>query len=66
MLPGGEVRIHGDGVGIEGPDYEAMRERIEEAQWRAQERIEEAQRRAQDRYERARERIDEEAEREGF
>ena len=50
MLPGGEVRIDEDGLGIEGPSYDAVRERIEEARQRAEER-----------YERARERIDEEA-----
>ena len=50
-LPGGEVRIDENGVGIEGPDYEAVRQRIEEARQRAEER-----------YERARERIEEEAE----
>jgi penicillin-binding protein 1A len=49
MLPGGEVRIDEDGVGIEGPDYDAVRERIEEARDRAEER-----------YERARQRIEEE------
>lgn len=48
MLPGGEVRIDESGVGIEGPGYEAVRERIEEARQRAEER-----------YERARERIQE-------
>lgn len=51
MLPGGEVRIDEDGVGVEGPNYEAVRERIEEAQ-----------RRADERYEQARRRIEEEAE----
>jgi len=51
MLPGGEVRIDRDGVGIEGPDYELMRERMEEARRRTEEEIE-----------RARERIEEEAE----
>jgi len=49
VLPGGEVRIDQNGVGIEGPDYEVVRERIEEARQRAEER-----------YERARERIEEE------
>ena len=48
MLPGGEVRIDRDGVGIAGPDYEEVRERIDEAGQRAEER-----------YERARERIEE-------
>jgi penicillin-binding protein 1A len=58
MLPGGEVRIDRDGVGIAGPDYELMRERMEEARERAEER-----------YERARQRIGEEQmqlEEEGF
>jgi penicillin-binding protein 1A len=49
MLPGGEVRIDRDGVGLGGPDYEAVRERVEEARQRAEER-----------YERVRERIEEE------
>jgi hypothetical protein len=48
MLPGGEVRIGRDGVGIQGPDYEAVRDRIEEARQRAEEN-----------YERARERLEE-------
>ena len=47
-LPGGQVRIGPDGVGMEGPDYEAMRARAEEARAAAEER-----------YQRARERIDE-------
>lgn len=51
-LPGGEIRIDRDGVGVGGPDYEAVRQRIEDAQQRAEER-----------YEIARERL-EEAERE--
>lgn len=51
MLPGGEVRIDENGVGIEGPDYEAVRDRIEDARQRAEEQIE-----------RARERVEEERE----
>ena len=47
-LPGGEVRIDQDGVGIEGPDYEAVRGRIEEARQRAEERYEEARRRIEE------------------
>lgn len=50
-LPGGEVRIDESGVGIAGPEYEAVRQRIEEARQRAEER-----------YERARARIEEQAE----
>lgn len=50
MLPGGEVRIDRDGVGIEGPDYEAVRARIEEARRRTEEELE-----------RARERMEQEA-----
>lgn len=48
MLPGGEVRIDENGVGIEGPQYEAVRERIEEARQRAEERYEEARRRIEE------------------
>ena len=51
MLPGGEVRIGPDGVGINGEDYEAVRQRIEEARQRAEEG-----------YQRARERIEQERE----
>ena len=47
-LPGGQVRIDRNGVGLEGPDYDAMRQRAEDARQRAE-----------DRYERARERIEE-------
>ena len=47
-LPGGQVRIDHNGVGLEGPDYDAMRQRAEDARQRAE-----------DRYERARERIEE-------
>jgi penicillin-binding protein 1A len=50
QLPGGEVRIDENGVGVEGRDYEAVRDRIEEAR-----------RRAEERYQRARERIEEQA-----
>jgi penicillin-binding protein 1A len=53
-LPGGEVRIDETGVAIQGPNYEAVRQRIEEAQ-----------RQAEERYERARARLEEEAAREG-
>jgi penicillin-binding protein 1A len=55
MLPGGEMRIDRDGVGFTGPEYEAVRERIEEARRRTEEQME-----------RARERIEQEAEEEGF
>ncbi len=48
MLPGGEVRIDENGVGIEGPQYEAVRERIEESRQRAEERYEEARRRIEE------------------
>ena len=54
-LPGGEVRIGRDGVGIEGPDYEVIRDRIEEARIRTEEEIE-----------RARERVAREREAEGL
>ena len=47
-LPGGQLRIDRDGVGLEGPSYDAMRQRAEEARQRAEER-----------YARARERIEE-------
>ena len=48
ILPGGQVRIDRDGVGLDGPDYDAVRQRAEDARQRAE-----------DRYERARERIEE-------
>lgn len=54
-LPGGEVRIGPDGVGIEGPDYEAVRDRIEEARQRAEERYERARERLEDERARAEE-----------
>lgn len=57
-LPGGEVRIDRGGVGVDGPDYDAVRERIEEARIREQERYERARMREQERAERARERAE--------
>lgn len=45
MLPGGEMRIDEEGVGFEGPDYDAVRERIEEARQRTEEQIERARER---------------------
>lgn len=48
LLPGGEISIDPEGIGIQGPDYDAVRQRIDDARQRAEER-----------YERARERIEE-------
>jgi len=42
QLPGGEVRIDRDGVGVEGADYEEIRARIEEARQRAEDELERA------------------------
>ena len=48
MLPNGEVRIDRNGPAVSGPDYDAVRDRVEEQRQRVEER-----------YERARERLDE-------
>ena len=53
MLPGGEVRIGRDGVGIDGEDYEAVRQRIEDARQRAEERYELARQRIEEQREEA-------------
>ena len=45
MLPGGGVRIDEEGIGISGPDYEAARQRIEDARRRVEERYESARER---------------------
>ncbi|WP_133365077.1 transglycosylase domain-containing protein [Qipengyuania sediminis] len=47
-LPGGEVRIDENGVAIEGPDYEAARQRIEEAREAADERYQQARERLEE------------------
>lgn len=50
-LPGGAVRIGPDGFGVDGEEYEAVRQRIEDARQRAE-----------DRYDLARERIEQQRE----
>lgn len=48
QLPGGDVRIDREGIGVNGPDYEAIRDRIEEARAQAEQRAEEARERAEE------------------
>lgn len=48
QLPGGEVRIDGNGIAIDGDDYEAVRARIEDARQRTEERLEDARRRIEE------------------
>lgn len=42
VLPGGEIRIDPEAVGIDGTDYKAVRQRIDDSRQRAADRIEQA------------------------